>query len=813
MRAFPGRGAPGTWTAGCRTSSRRRAVTRQHVLLVGSARVRLPLRLLLTAALVALVAGSAAPAARLDGLRVPDDVRSISYFPARGGWTLMWTRFDADAIDRDFARVASLQANTVRVIVPAHTFGYPQPEAEMTARLERVVELAARHGLRVELTLFDWWHDYADVAGSRRWLAALLSPYAGDARIAFVELKNELRPQDEGAGEWAAALIPYVRELTEKPVTVSVPALEPARDLGLLRSALGSSQPDFYSAHFYWRPELAAEHFAAARAAVAPVPLRIGETGYSTAIPYDVLRGVPASPSAREAQQAYYLRSLAVVGRRLGLPPIGPWVLSDFAPDAIPPDDPGLAEPPRVPLRPLSRHGRGEAGGCRPPVDLLRPSLARLQQRLRAGGPRRTRPPGACDLADPSRARRVVRSRRRRRPLRPRLRLDRRIRPRDGAGGGVRDRASRSRGQAGRSLGRDRVRARRCALRRGTCCVALVRERRTAARRRAVGAAPLWHPRMAAATRERDGTSRRRLRRPLPARRPHRRRGVVRRRRLLPSQSQRRDSRNAALIGPTANTSAGRFLGAQDQDKPRRRWGLHPSTDTVHRSGPSRSRHGRACRGQPVGRSSEGRSQGKSVPSETNALLVAGLLHDGLRTGALPLLAPAHPMSAVNQDCSAGREARPDMTSSDRCRPGSRARRRCHRDFLRGTRHPCPRSFVVGLNAIRGAGKWVAGMCPCCDVDRYTVSDEPGCVHWCKAMLELVEIGLDVAERGPLVLSKVDAEHSAGVRHDHSYTFRIALVIDASPLDERATRGRPDVVVSEEPPVVEDVQGSCEDAL
>ena len=103
-----------------------------------------------------------------------------------------------------------------------------------------------------------------------------------------MELKNELRPQDEGAGDWAAALIPYVRELTRRPVTVSVPALDAARDLRLLHSALGAAQPDFYSAHFYWRPELAAEHLRAAVAAVAPLPLRVGETGYSTAIPYDV---------------------------------------------------------------------------------------------------------------------------------------------------------------------------------------------------------------------------------------------------------------------------------------------------------------------------------------------------------------------------------------------------------------------------------------------------------------------------------------------------------------------------------------------
>jgi hypothetical protein len=307
--------------------------------------VRLHLRpaiVVVAAVLVACISGGAVDASPADDLRVPEDVRSISYFPARGGWTLMWTRFDADAIDRDLARIARLRANTVRVIVPAGVFGYPEPEAAMSARLATMIDLAARHGLHVELTLFDWWHDYADIDGSRRWAAAVLSPYAGDARIAFVELKNEIRPQDVGAAKWAAALIPYVRDVARRPVAISVPALDPARDLRLLRAALGSAQPDFYSAHFYWRPELAAGYLEAAKAAVAPLPLRLGETGYSTAIPYDVLPGIPASRSAREAQQAYYLRSLALVARRLGLPPISPWILSDFAPEAIPPDDPGV---------------------------------------------------------------------------------------------------------------------------------------------------------------------------------------------------------------------------------------------------------------------------------------------------------------------------------------------------------------------------------------------------------------------------------------------------------------------------------------
>jgi hypothetical protein len=292
--------------------------------------------------LVACLDGGALHASPAADVRVPGDVRSISYFPALGGWTLMWTRFDANAIDRDLSRIAWLRANTVRLIIPAHVFGYPEPQAEMRERLEKVVDLAAVHGLRVELTLFDWWHDYSDIAGSRRWAAAVLSPYAGDSRIAFVELQNEIRPQDAGAAEWAAALIPFMRAIVRLPVAISVPALDPARDLRLLRAALGSAQPDFYSAHFYWRPELAAHDLEAARDAVAPLPLWLGETGYSTAIPYEVLPGLPASSSAREAEQAYYLRSIALAARSAGLPPIAPWILSDFAADAIPADDPAL---------------------------------------------------------------------------------------------------------------------------------------------------------------------------------------------------------------------------------------------------------------------------------------------------------------------------------------------------------------------------------------------------------------------------------------------------------------------------------------
>jgi hypothetical protein len=300
------------------------------------------------------------------------DVRALSYYPAHGGWTLMWTRFRPGEIDRDMGRIASLRANTVRIVVPASLFGYPEPTPDAMAKLDRVVALAARHRLRVQLTLFDWWHDYSDLDGSKRWATGILSRYRGDPRLALVELKNELQPQDATAVAWARQLLPHVRREVGVPVGISVAGLDVPRDLALLKEGLARSQPDFYSAHFYWDPGFAYEDLSRAKQAVAPIPLIVGETGYSTYLGYPIVSGLPRTGSAREAAQAYYLRSLALTARRLRLPPIQPWILSDFTRAAIPRDDPGVFGNPREYLFGLFR----VSGAPKPAAGTLRSIFA-----------------------------------------------------------------------------------------------------------------------------------------------------------------------------------------------------------------------------------------------------------------------------------------------------------------------------------------------------------------------------------------------------------------------------------------------------
>ncbi len=262
-------------------------------------------------------------------------LRLRNYFPADNGWQYMWSQWDPGQLNADFATIAALGAGAVRITVFPEVTGFPVPSALMRNRLVTMVALAADHGLKVQLSLFDQFTAFADISGSLTWAHDLLAPFRGNSQVAFVDLRNELdAPATLGRAvvyRWVDALLPAVkRDVKPVPVTLSVSA--PAH-ITAMRSAL-RAQPDFWDLHYYSSAGLAYVTMEEAVRAATPRPVFVGETGFATT--GDTPPGLPAGESSMEAYQAYYYQVVEQAARSAGLGAAAPWTLYDFSTAAIP---------------------------------------------------------------------------------------------------------------------------------------------------------------------------------------------------------------------------------------------------------------------------------------------------------------------------------------------------------------------------------------------------------------------------------------------------------------------------------------------
>jgi hypothetical protein len=257
------------------------------------------------------------------------DLKLMDYYPSNAAWTYMWTKWNPARVDGDFAKIAALGANSVRLNIEPDTFGFPHPSTSMTDELAAAIKAASAHGLTVQLTLFDWWDSYGNKSGSDEWVKALLAPYSSDFEIAFIDVKNEIDPGDAAAMTWLEHELPVVKSAAgSDPVTVSVTGSNLLGNLASVRRQLGDSQPDFYDIHYYDQSEHALATFEQAKSLVSPLPLFIGETGKTT--------GKGGAANVTYDEQDLYLRSVEWAAQAAGLPDAAPWIFEDIESTGVP---------------------------------------------------------------------------------------------------------------------------------------------------------------------------------------------------------------------------------------------------------------------------------------------------------------------------------------------------------------------------------------------------------------------------------------------------------------------------------------------
>lgn len=158
---------------------------------------------------------AAAPAA-LDGEYVVDDggqavfVLGASYEgPSDRAWR-MWDddQFDSTLINRDFERARAANLSVLRIFVQRSLAA--DIRAERWSKLDRVLELADRSGLRLILTFADY--EELDVSRLAQVDAAVAARYRGRPTIFAYDLKNEPRFWDLVLGSYPRGVRPPLHD-------------------------------------------------------------------------------------------------------------------------------------------------------------------------------------------------------------------------------------------------------------------------------------------------------------------------------------------------------------------------------------------------------------------------------------------------------------------------------------------------------------------------------------------------------------------------------------------------------------------------
>ena len=248
--------------------------------------------------------------------------------------------YDAATVASELQRIRNLGANTVRFDIWVSAVGYPQPGADKLARIDQLVAQAYSIGLRIHMVLFDGFTQWSDISGSTTWLTSILGRYQNDQRIARVDMANEINlPSNQSAVmSWLRQMIPAARKAGGNiPVAVSIggwcPGMAP---LVNLKNGLASAPPDIYDYHYYCDPGLAFAVLRDAVSTVAPTPVVVGETGYSTLIANPNMYVYNSNQAIEEALQARYYELVETATRLLKLAPAAPWTDSDISSAACP---------------------------------------------------------------------------------------------------------------------------------------------------------------------------------------------------------------------------------------------------------------------------------------------------------------------------------------------------------------------------------------------------------------------------------------------------------------------------------------------
>jgi hypothetical protein len=156
------------------------------------------------------------------------DIKGINYYPQATPWNMYGDNFDINIIKDDFKIIKKSGLNAIRIFVPYIDFGKANIKFDKLEKLQKVLDTAKNIGLKVVITLFDFYgnYDVLDWTLNHRHAEKIVEKFKDHDAILAWDVKNEPNLDFDSRGKenviaWLNYMIITIKSIDKShPVTI-----------------------------------------------------------------------------------------------------------------------------------------------------------------------------------------------------------------------------------------------------------------------------------------------------------------------------------------------------------------------------------------------------------------------------------------------------------------------------------------------------------------------------------------------------------------------------------------------------------------
>ncbi|PIB33625.1 glycosyl hydrolase family 5 [Gaetbulibacter sp. 5U11] len=155
-------------------------------------------------------------------------IKGINYYPKATPWNMFGDAFAKDTIANDFKIIKNAGLNSVRIFVQYDDFGKANVNPKKLEKLKQTLDAAEENGLKVVITLFDFYGDYSIMNWTlnQRHAETIVSTFKDHNALIAWDIKNEPNLDFDSRGKdmviaWLDNMIDLVKSIDKvHPVTI-----------------------------------------------------------------------------------------------------------------------------------------------------------------------------------------------------------------------------------------------------------------------------------------------------------------------------------------------------------------------------------------------------------------------------------------------------------------------------------------------------------------------------------------------------------------------------------------------------------------